>query len=234
MKNFIIGCLLFVFIVNSLFYGRIHKGLLITILVLLVVPSLSKKTFGWVKEQRMMKKLARAGMPDIDRMDGLQFEVYLKALLKELGYKSIVTSGSNDFGADLIMKKDRKKISIQAKRYGYKNRVGIEAIQQVYASKPYYNTDECWVFTNSLYTKSATQLAKACDVKLYDRYALASFINQVNSSVSPKQVRNTVEPAQRRCPVCSGNLVQRTSNKGNTFMGCTNYPDCTHSEPVAK
>src|SRR5699024_6779501 len=100
------------------------------------------------------KKLAKSGMYDIDRMDGLQFESYLKALLKELGYKSKVTSGSHDFGADIFMKNNRKKVVIQAKQYGYKNKVSLDAIKQIYTDKTYYNADQGVVITNSTFKKS--------------------------------------------------------------------------------
>ncbi|MYL43996.1 restriction endonuclease [Virgibacillus salexigens] len=210
---------------------RLLLGILVSIFIL---PYFLKLIIRLIRERAILKKLSKAGIQDIDKMDGFQFEVYLKALLKALGYKSTVTSGSHDFGADLIMKKEGKKIAIQAKRYGYRNRVGIEAIQQVYASKPFYKVDECWVMTNSLFTKSARQLAKACDVKLYDRYKLSEFINKVNPEVTAKYVVETVEPEKRKCPVCSGELMQRTSKTGNRFMGCSNYPNCTHTEKVAK
>lgn len=206
----------------------------IWLLLLLIVPFIAKKGYQLTKEKSMLKKLAKSGMYDIDRMDGLQFEVYLKALLKELGYKSEVTKGSNDFGADLIMKKENKKVVIQAKRYGYKNKVGINAIQQVYAAKPYYKADECWIMTNSIFTKQAKELAEACNVKLFDRYKLAEFINKVNGNTTPDKIINTVSPETRKCPNCDGDLIKRTSKAGNHFMGCTNYPNCTHTEPIAK
>lgn len=202
-------------------------------LIVFFLPLLIKKILGFLKERNMLRKLAQSGIKDIDRMDGHQFEVYLKALLKELGYKSIVTGNSHDFGADLIVKKNGKKISIQAKRYKHKSRVRLDSIQQVYASKPFYKTNECWVITNSFFTKSAVKLAKACNVKLYDRYALATLINQSKATVKPNYILNTIKPEERKCPLCSGKLEQRQSKKGNLFMGCSNYPKCKHTESVA-
>lgn len=184
-------------------------------------------------ERILLKKIAKSGMREIDKMDGLQFEFYLKALLKEIGYKSEVTSGSHDFGADLVMKKDRQKVVIQAKRYKYKNKVSLDAVQQIYAAKPFYRADECWVFTNSYFTKSAYTLAQACDVKLYDRKSLVDFINRINPSTTATEITNTIDPANRKCPICSKNLVKRTSKTGNHFMGCSNYPSCTHTKPIA-
>src|SRR5699024_1099068 len=111
------------------------------ILLISLIIFIARKSYKVIKEKIMLKKLAKSGINEIDKMDGLQFEVYLKALLKEIGYKSKVTTGSHDFGADLIMKKDGKKIVIQAKRYGFKNKVSLDAVQQIYAAKPYYNAN---------------------------------------------------------------------------------------------
>jgi ssDNA-binding Zn-finger/Zn-ribbon topoisomerase 1 len=43
----------------------------------------------------------------------------------------------------------------------------------------------------------------------------------------------------KTCPKCKkGQMVERTAkagpNAGKTFLGCTNYPECKHAEPVTK
>lgn len=213
-----------------------NKFLPIIILIFAIIFLWKFVKFLWfkIKVLKYQKKLARSGMYDIDRMDGLQFETYLQALLKELGYKSKVTTGSHDFGADLIMKNNRKKIVIQAKRYGYKNKVSLDAIQQIYTAKTYYNADQAVVITNSTFTKSANELAKACNVKLYDRYKLTDMINKVKPQQTPKDIINTTTAKDRKCKSCGGRLIQRKSKTGNYFLGCNNYPHCTHTESIAK
>lgn len=213
-----------------------NKFLPIIILIFAIVFLWKFVKFLWfkIKVLKYQKKLAKSGMYDIDRMDGLQFESYLKALLKELGYKSKVTSGSHDFGADIIMKNNRKKVVIQAKRYGYKNKVSLDAIQQIYTAKTYYNADQAVVITNSTFTKSASELAQACNVKLYDRYKLTDLINKLKPEQTPKNIINTIPAKERKCKSCGGRLIQRKSKAGNHFLGCNNYPRCTHTEPIAK
>ena len=166
-------------------------------------------------------------------MDGLQFEFYLKALFKELGYKSEVTKGSNDFGADLIMKKDNEKIVIQAKRYKYKSNVSVDAVQQIYTAIPYYKADAGWIITNSFFTKSAEKLALVTNVKLLNRNKLVDFINEIQPSISPKEIKKTIPPRARKCPDCKSDLIVRRSKAGNEFFGCSNYPTCKHTESVA-
>lgn len=207
-------------------------------LIIILFITIGWKIFNFLRFRwkifKSQKKLSRSGMRDIDQMDGLQFESYLKVLMKELGYKSKVTTGSHDFGADLIMKNDNKKIVIQAKRYGYKNNISLNAIQEVFAAQTYYKADESIVITNSMFTKSAKELAQACNVKLYDRYKLAELISEIQPSNTPNQIKEDVPAKERKCRLCGGTLTQRKSKTGNFFLGCSNFPRCTHTEPIAK
>lgn len=185
-----------------------------------------------IREIRMLKRMAKSGIRYIDKMDGFQFEVYLKALFRELGYRPEVTKRSCDYGVDVVLK-GKNRIVIQAKRYGIKNRVGIKAVQEVYAGKAYYKADEAWIVTNSLYTKQAEELAKACQVKLIDRFELQNLINKVNPEQKAEDIYRQINPAERKCPICKHDLVVRQSQKnGNRFFGCSQFPSCTHTEAI--
>lgn len=207
-----------------------YVALLILLLILIKILNVS---FKIVKERKILKELSKSGIKSIDLMDGFQFEIFLKSLFKQLGYKTEVTKGSHDYGADLIIKKNGEKIVIQAKRYGFKNKVGIDAIQQVYSATPYYKASGSWVITNSMFTKNASVLAKACNVNLIDRHELINFINKANPNKTAKQVTENVLPKERTCPECKGTLLQRTSKANNRFMGCENFPRCKHTQPIA-
>lgn len=186
-----------------------------------------------IRKRKYEKLLEKSGIKDIDKMDGFQFEVFLKVLFKQLGYKPVVTKKSGDFGADLILL-GKNKIVIQAKRYGYKNNVSLDAVREIYAAKAFYQADEAWVITNSFYTKQAIELAKACHVKLLDRHNLQKFIIQVNPEQSATDIYNTIEPANRKCSVCGNEMIVRVSKKNNSrFFGCSNFPNCTHTEKIS-
>lgn len=221
---------------EELFNTFVNNFIPVFIMIFSIVIGLKILKFIWFKLKviKYQKKLAQSGIKDIDQMDGLQFETYLKALFKELGYKSQVTTGSHDFGADLIMKQNNKKIVVQAKRYKYKSNVSIDAVQQIFTAKEYYMADQAWVITNSFYTKSANELAKSCRVKLLDRFELVDFINKINPGTKPEAIKKTIEPENRKCPSCNGTLTARNSKQGNSFMGCSNYPTCKHTENIAK
>lgn len=210
---------------NSLFY------ILLLILLVVVLSKVFPYISNYIKSQRIKSNFKRANIKDIDKMDGLDFEFYLSILFKELGYKAVVTNGSHDFGADLILKKDNKKIVVQAKRYGYKKNVSIGAIQEVFAAQRYHNADESWIITNSYFTKSAIKLAKPCNVILKDRYALTKWILSIQSDTTPQKAKKR-NISNRSCPNCNHELKIRNSKTGNEFIGCSNYPKCKYTESL--
>src|SRR5699024_3441600 len=152
------------------------------VVVLFALPMVIK----YVKKKKRFNLMKKSGIRDIDRMKGYQFEAYLQVLFKELGYRPVVTQMSGDYGADVVLK-GRNKIVIQAKRYGYKHNVSMDAVREILAAMFYYKADEAWVITNSFFTKQAKTLAKACGVTLLNRYELEKFIVKINPTKQPKQ-----------------------------------------------
>ncbi|WLR54618.1 restriction endonuclease [Mesobacillus subterraneus] len=147
---------------------------LITAAIALLVMMLIAVIFVLVLNQNKLKKLRDSGIFEIDMMDGTQFEHYLRELYLAYGYKATVTRASGDFGADLILNKNGRKIVVQAKRY--KKNVGVKAVQEVKSAELHYGADESWVVTNSYFTKAAYQLANSNSVILIDRDQLVKDI----------------------------------------------------------
>lgn len=125
-----------------------------------------------------MEELRQSSIYEIDRMNGRQFEEYLSYLYGFFGYQAEVTKGSGDFGADIVLKINNEKIIVQAKRY--KNKVGVQSVQEVVAAKAFYNANHAWVVTNSYFTKPAYILAEANDVLLVNRDLLITLSAQMN------------------------------------------------------
>ncbi len=118
---------------------------------------------------RRLKKDAfyTAKLKKIDKMSGEEFERYLEAQFKRLGYHVSLTERSHDYGADLVLRKRKKVIVVQAKRYD-KN-IGIKAVQEIIGAIKYYEADAAMVVTNQYYTKSAIRLAEQNEVELWTR-----------------------------------------------------------------
>ncbi len=200
-------------------------GELITIGITIFVGVSIWFLLKFLKEKKKEMDLRQSGIYDIDKMDGIQFEHYLSTLFKSQGYNVKVTKATGDYGADLVLTKESEKIVVQAKRYS-KN-VGISAIQEISASKSYYNATRAWVVSNSFFTKSAIELAQSNSVELLDRKALIDLVLKVNPNGVPtaREVRESVTPKEIHCPRCDSKMVLRNGRNGK-FYGCSKYPSC--------
>ncbi|WP_239984652.1 restriction endonuclease [Lentibacillus sediminis] len=125
-------------------------------------------------------RLRKSGMPEVDKMSGAAFERYLQVLFKARGYKANLTPATGDYGADLVLSFQGKKIVVQAKRY--KKKVGVRAIQEISSAKSYYKADECWLITNNYYTSQAIKLASSNTIRLIDRDELMKWMIQQKKS----------------------------------------------------
>lgn len=126
------------------------------------------------RQRKWEEKLRKSGILEVDMMNGKVFEEFLRVLLMTKGYKVSLTKGSGDYGADLILTSNSKKIVVQAKRYNKK--VGLKAVQEIVSAKSYYGADECWVITNNYYTTPALNLGHANNVILIGREQLMNWM----------------------------------------------------------
>lgn len=142
-------------------------------------------------QQKRAERLKRSGIAEIDKMDGVQFEHYLGHLFRSQGYRAEVTKAAGDYGADLVISKDGKRIVVQAKRY--KKNVGLKAVQEVQGAKAHYRANGAWVVTNSNYTEQAYQLAKSNGVRLIARDELVEMLLAMKEKLSASKKAGNVK-----------------------------------------
>jgi restriction system protein len=158
------------------------------------------------------RRLARSGIREIDAMDGRTFERYLETVFRRLGYKVELTKYRGDFGADLVVRKDGRRIAVQAKRYS-KN-VGVKAVQEAVAAKGYYDADEAMVVTNGHYTRQAAELARKNGVTLWDRERLISVLLESKAVAKPPPNDESEKPgfaldAPAVCATCGAVVSEK-------------------------
>jgi restriction system protein len=113
----------------------------------------------------------KTGVSELNKLSGREFEVWLKNLFNDMGYKVKLLKGYKDYGADLIVYAKNHKWAVQAKkRTG--SRVGVSAIGEVLRGQKYHNCDSALIVTNSDFTKQAREEAKVCKVMLWNQQKL--------------------------------------------------------------
>ncbi|MGG3662981.1 restriction endonuclease [Bacillus gobiensis] len=187
--------------------------------------------FHFFRRKQKEDRLKRSDIKEIDHMDGVQFEYYLAALFKHIGYKVKTTKASFDYGADLVMDKDGERIVVQAKRHLKK--VGISAVQEISAAKTHYKANDAWVVTNSFFTNPAIELAKSNGVKMIDRKELIDLILRMSPGAIPNAaaVKMQVTPKTIHCPLCDAKMIEREGKNGK-FYGCSRYPACRGTKNI--
>lgn len=112
----------------------------------------------------------------VDKLNGFEFEDFLKDLFISFGYRSEELPYSNDYGADLIINKGFNKVVIQAKNYA--GSVGNKAVQEAVAAKSHYKCDTAMVISNAHFTQNAIKTAETSDVILVDRDKLIKILEE--------------------------------------------------------
>jgi HJR/Mrr/RecB family endonuclease len=113
---------------------------------------------------------------DLQKLNGVEFEIFLENQFVKNGFKVERTKGSGDFGADLIVETSSgTRASIQAKRY--KQKANLKAVQEVVASLAHYQNDFGIVITTSGFFQSAIDLAETNNVELWDEDKLIQFLS---------------------------------------------------------
>ncbi len=140
-----------------------------------------------------LRRLSRSGIAEVDRMNGTTFEIFLTTLFRRLGYSVEHTGRHGDYGADLVVTKDGRRIAVQAKRWS--KAVGVKAVQEAVASKGLYKCAEALVVANRAFTRQARTLAQANDVKLWDRDVLVAKLLAVGNDAAATSAPAVSTPA---------------------------------------
>ncbi len=152
-------------LVVYLFFGE-GWAILVAVIALLALLA------PYVVSLQERHRLAAAGMPEIDRMSGEDFELKMAQLFRDKGFRVEQTRYVGDWGGDLILSQGSQRTVVQVKRWNHM--VGLGAIQEVVAAKAMYGCQHALVVTNSFFTNAAVELARANGVELWDRHRLAS------------------------------------------------------------
>jgi hypothetical protein len=114
------------------------------------------------QERELRKKENQDKYPHIQK--GFELEKKLYELFLKSGYTVMKTPDVGDYGVDIILTKDNHKMAIQVKYSRHK--VGIDAVQEVYAGGRFYDCDQFAVVGWSGYSDSAIHLAAKLGVYL--------------------------------------------------------------------
>lgn len=115
----------------------------------------------------------RLGMASVDMLSGREFEKYVAARIRNMGWKVSATPATGDFGVDLIAERNEESVAIQCKRRA--KPVGVSAVQQVVAGALHHRCGSSAVVSNQEFTAAAKELARTHACHLVGRSKLRTW-----------------------------------------------------------
>lgn len=97
---------------------------------------------------------------------GRRYEIYISDKLRQGGFSDVrVTQSSGDFGVDVLCK-DKNGFTYAVQCKNYSSAVGVDAVQEAYTAKAYYQCDRAVVITTDHFTQAAVEMASKTGVIL--------------------------------------------------------------------
>jgi restriction system protein len=184
----------------------------------------------------------QSGIESIRALPWKQFEELLGEAYRRQGFTVFENPGKGaDGGIDLTLKRGGETYLVQCKHWKtYK--VGVRVVREMLGLVTAHGASGAIVVTSGVFTKEAIDFARTQHVELVDGDDLLALVGSVQSQPrisTPAGAVTTAAPAvaSRVCPDCGNALVVRQAkrgpNAGGQFWGCSGYPDCRHTEPIA-
>ena len=203
--------------------------------------------------QNLVTDVAQSKATDaLDGMSWREFEMLVGEGFRLQGYQVVETGGGGaDGGVDLVLTKPGKnggeKFLVQCKQWrAFK--VGVDVVRELYGVMAARGATGGFVVTSGRFTDEAITFASGRNVNLVDGPKLRGLIRKAKAGIdcSPARAAAAVAPAVQpspastqasSCPLCSKPMVRRTArrgtNAGSEFWGCTGYPACRDTRPIA-
>jgi restriction system protein len=207
--------------------------------------------------QNLVTDVAQSKATDaLDGMSWREFEMLVGEGFRLQGYQVVETGGGGaDGGVDLVLTKPGKnggeKFLVQCKQWrAFK--VGVDVVRELYGVMAARGATGGFVVTSGGFTDEAVSFASGRNVNLVDGPKLHGLIRQAKAGIDRSPARsasnssaaaapavppNLAQVQAANCPLCSKPMVRRTAkrgaNAGSEFWGCTGYPACRGTRPIA-
>ncbi len=145
-----------------------------------------KTGLGKIKAQEEERKKLDQTVEQLSQLPPIEFEVWFKDLLNELGYEKVtLTSSSNDEGIDVLAEFNGLKVAVQCKRW--KRAVSGPNVQAFLGAMHHAGAQSGLFVTTGLFTASAKKMASSHLIELVDRAELPDWIQRASKERALQQ-----------------------------------------------
>jgi len=170
------------------------------------------------------------------RIDWFQFEKVVGIAYRNLGYTVTTRGGANpDGGIDLLIEKDGQTSAVQCKQWKTWN-VGVKPVREFLGALTDAGMKHGILVTLCGYSAHAKELAEKHGIEILNEAGLARLLESSNAHRQP-EVLSVLRDTRKFCPKCERQMVLRKATRGKdagqSFWGCSAYPRCRFTMPMA-
>ncbi|WP_432221919.1 restriction endonuclease [Flavobacterium sp. TMP13] len=111
-------------------------------------------------------------------MNPRQFEEFVCEHFRQQGYKTELTTYSNDYGIDGFAIKGKQKIAIQSKMYGHTSRkINRQMVMELHGAKDFFDCTKAVIATDGTFLQDALVVAEKLKIEIL-------YLNEILKSTS--------------------------------------------------
>ena len=167
-------------------------------------------------------------------LDWFQFQKVVARIYEKQGYAVNRTGGVNpDGGIDLFIEKDGVRGAVQCKQWTHW-KIQARSVREFVGAMYLEGIEQGVMVVPGGCTDPARSLADEQRVKILGEAELTRLLEVVEAGADPEMLA-LINDQRKLCPKCESELVLRTgrANPGHQFWGCSAYPGCDYTRPVA-
>ncbi|HMB37872.1 MAG TPA: restriction endonuclease [Wenzhouxiangellaceae bacterium] len=190
----------------------------------------------------MFQAVAKEPEPGLAKLSWSEFEELVAELFRRRRFTVKRTGKPGpDGGVDVELRRDGKLFLVQCKHWKTR-RVTVDKVRALLGVTTARHAAGGFLVTSGKFTEDAESFAKGMNLELIDGHALVEYLGRASESEVwnvPVATPKLDLPSDRGlvCPECGEPMVTRTARRGPTagtkFWGCSTFPACRGSRPVA-
>jgi restriction system protein len=186
---------------------------------------------------RARRLLRQRTLADLGALSWQQFEEVIADAFRRHGYRVRETGGRGtaDGGVDLTMTRECEQTIVQAKHWR-SQRIGVQLVRELYGVQRSMHAEHSTFVCVGRYTADAQQFAAKVGITLVNGEELLRII-EAGLDGAPLELPVVDPLAVPACPECGKAMVRRMARRGphtgEEFWGCSTYPTCRATTPIA-
>ena len=173
----------------------------------------------------------------LKELDDHEFDKLIAMLFKQRGYSVSTKEQKNNDSVDVVLKMNSETTFVQYKHWR-EYQVDVAVIEEFYAAMELESIPHGIVITTGLFTQDALDYSHGKHLVLINGVDLSQMVGALSASnddsadneVQIDEVVEEMPELEPLCPICSREMIKRTAKKGknagNTFWGCSQFPNC--------